>query len=199
MIQAYYDAPRVFRILDPSGITREMQINVPYDSLDKNFKNKINDVTIGRYDVIVVSGSMLPSNRWAQLEYYMEMYKMGLIDRVEALKKTEVVDVEGVEGRMNELQRAQQYIAQLEEELKTIQGDLQTANREAVAANKRVEVYKFKSELDSMKFMGKATQELNLKRMQDELSMNTERLQMNMKLDREKAKQKPKGKTNAKR
>ena len=199
MIQAYYDAPRVFRILDPSGITREMQINVPYDSLDKNFKNKINDVTIGRYDVIVVSGSMLPSNRWAQLEYYMEMYKMGLIDRVEALKKTEVVDVEGVEGRMNELQRAQQYIAQLEEELKTVQGDLQTANREAVAANKRVEVYKFKSELDSMKFMGKATQELNLKRMQDELSMNTERLQMNMKLDREKAKQKPKGKTNAKR
>lgn len=199
MIQNYYDSPRVFRLLDPSGIIRETKINIPYDGVDQSMKYRLNDVTVGRYDVVVVSGSMLPSNRWAQLEYYMEMYKMGLIDRLEALKKTEVVDIEGVESRMNELQQAHQYIKQLEDELAQIKGDLQTAHREAVAANKRVEVEKFKSRLSEMQSMGKSVQELYLKRMQDELNMNTERLRMNMQLDRERLKNKTKGKSNARK
>lgn len=199
MIQNYYDSPRIFRLLDPSGLTREAKINVPYDGVDPNLKFKLNDVTVGRYDVVVVSGSMLPSNRWAQLEYYLEMYKMGLIDRVEALKKTEVVDVEGVEFRINEMQQMKQYISQLEGELKKIEGDLQTAQREAVTANKQVEVEKFKSELVRMQATGKATQEVYTKRMQDEFNMNSERLQMNLQLEKEKLKNKPKGKSNAKR
>ena len=200
MIQAYYDTPRVFRLLDPSGITREAKINVPYDELQGELKYKLNDVTVGKYDVVVVSGSMLPSNRWAQLEYYLEMYKMGLIDRVEALKKTEVVDVEGVEARMNEMEQMKQYIAQLQNELKKVQGDLQTAHREAVSANKQVEVEKFKSKLSEMAAMGKSTQEVYLKRMADEMNMNTERLQMGLQLEKEKFKNKQtKGKPNAKR
>lgn len=199
MIQNYYDSPRIFRLLDPSGLTREAKINVPYDGVDPGIKFKLNDVTVGRYDVVVVSGSMLPSNRWAQLEYYLEMYKMGLIDRVEALKKTEVVDVEGVESRMNEMQQMKQYIGQLEAELKKIEGDLQTAQREAVTANKQVEVEKFKSRLVEMQATGKATQEVYTKRMQDEFSMNSERLQMGLQLEKEKLKNKPKGKSNAKR
>ena len=200
MIQAYYDAPRVFRLLDPSGVTKEVQINIPYDETPSDMKYKINDVTVGKYDVIVVSGSMLPSNRWAQLEYYMEMYKLNLIDRVEALKKTEVVDVEGVETRMNEMMQMRQYIGQLEEELKKVQGDLQTAHREAIAANKQVEVEKFKTRLKEMEAMGKSTQEVYLKRMQDEMNMNTERLQMGLQLEKEKFKNKQtKGKPNGKR
>jgi hypothetical protein len=47
---------------------------------------KINDITVGKYDIIVVSGSTLPSNRWARFEYYMELYKSGLIDQTEVLK-----------------------------------------------------------------------------------------------------------------
>ena len=33
---------------------------------------RINDVTVGRYDIKVVSGSTLSSIRWARLEMYRE-------------------------------------------------------------------------------------------------------------------------------
>jgi hypothetical protein len=32
----------------------------------------------------------------ALMQNYMEMYKMGLIDQVEVLKKSELVDIDGV-------------------------------------------------------------------------------------------------------
>ena len=40
--------------------------------------------------------STMPSNKWGEWQMYMEAYQAGLIDKVEALKKTEIFDKEGV-------------------------------------------------------------------------------------------------------
>ena len=44
----------------------------------------------------------------------------------------------------------QNYIAQLENQVKKLQGDLQTSERETVGARKRVETEKFKTQLNKV-------------------------------------------------
>ena len=62
----------------------------------------------------------------------MEAYQAGLIDRTEALMKTDIFDKEGVLKRMDLVQQLQQQLQQAQEAVKNLQGDLQTANRLAV-------------------------------------------------------------------
>ena len=63
------------------------------------------------------------------------------------MKKTEIFDKEGVLQREGEMKKMAGMIQQLQEQVKALSGDLQTAQRESVQDRKRVEVEKFK--LDS--------------------------------------------------
>lgn len=148
MMIATYTTPRVFRMIEPNNAPREVIINQPiYDSTGTVVKYRLNDLQVGEFDVVCVAGSMLPSNRWAQFEYYMQMFEKGAIDQVEFLKKSEVVDVEGVLNRSSQMAQMQQTIQQMEQVIKNLQGDLQTASRKSVAANEALEVEKTKSKL----------------------------------------------------
>ena len=81
---------------------------------------------------------------------YLDAYKLGLVDDVEVLKKSEIFDKEGVLQRKGTMAKMQQYIAQLENQVKKLGGDLQTAERESVSARKRTEVEKFKTRLNDV-------------------------------------------------
>lgn len=170
LMQQIYTEEKIIRLVQPSGLVKESKLNYRGEDLT----GKINDVTVGAYDVVVVTGSTLPSNRWAQFEFYMQMYQQGLIDQVETLKKTEVVDIEGVLERMNTIKMLQQQVAQQEEEIKNLKGDLQTANRETVGARKRVEVEKFKSDLSDQASKAQAATSLYNSRLSDALAMQKE-------------------------
>jgi hypothetical protein len=128
---------------------------------------RVNDVSVGQYDVQVVSGSILPTNRYALLEYYMQLYQMGIIDQVEILKKTDVADADGVMERVGIIRNLQGQLQQAQEEIKRLQGDLQTADREAIQARKRVEVEKFGSQLDKIKNKAQAATIINEQRNRD--------------------------------
>jgi len=78
------------------------------------------------------------------------MFQMGLIDQQEVLKKTELVDVEGVMERAGQMNQMAGELQALQEELKKVKGDLQTATREEVHAKKRLEVEKFSGDLDKI-------------------------------------------------
>tara|TARA_R100000234_G_C4954915_1_gene159078 strand:- start:538 stop:900 length:363 start_codon:yes stop_codon:yes gene_type:complete len=98
----------------------------------------------------------------------MEMFKMGLIDQTEVLKKSELVDVEGVLERAGQMAQMAQMIEQLQAELKQVKGDLQTSDREAVHAKKRLEVEKFSSGLDRISNRAEAATSLYQARLNDE-------------------------------
>jgi hypothetical protein len=106
----------------------------------------------------------MPSNKHAEYQMYLEAYQLGLIDKVEALKKTEIFDKEGVLQRTGEVQRLQQAVSQLQEQNKILSGDLQTAQRESMSDRKRVEVQKFKSELNKVVTGAQAQQKVNTER-----------------------------------
>jgi hypothetical protein len=169
-IQQLYTQRKAFRVLQPNNSMSEYVINKRlYDDKTGEVK-KVNDISVGAYDVIVVSGSTLPSNRYAELEFYMDAYSKGIIDRQEVLKKTEVFDIEGVMQRTDIIGKLQQQLKQAGEEIKKLKGDLQTRDRESVNLKKKVEVEKFKTGLDKSKNKAESATSLYERRLDDELS-----------------------------
>jgi hypothetical protein len=147
LMQQLYTEEKVIRLVQPNGTEKEERFNF-YKEMDNGVVKRFHDIGAGRYDIVVVSGSTLPTNRMALLDTYMQMHQAGLIDQVEVLKKSELVDVEGVLARFGQMQQMAQQIEALGEELKKVKGDLQTADREAIHAKKRLEVEKFSTDLD---------------------------------------------------
>ena len=174
LIQYVYTDEKVFRLMQPNNRPLEMQINSPiYDDIG-NLMGKINDITIGKYDVIVLSGSTLPSNRWARFEYYMQLYQSGLIDQVEVLKQTDVADMEGVMERAGQMQQMQSQLQAQAQEIKNLKGDLQTAQRESLHDRKRVEVKEFEKKLAKAEAKVEMAQKLYQTRLADELKVAKE-------------------------
>ena len=170
LMQQLYTSRKIFRVVNPNNSLSEYVINKKLVD-DKSGEIKIiNDITVGKYDVIVVTGSTLPSNRYAELEFYMDAYQKGIIDRQEVLKKTEVFDMEGVMQRTDMIAKLQSQLEQAGQQIKQLKGDLQTRDREAVNLRKKVEVEKFKGDLDQVSNKAKSAGTLYEKRLDDSLS-----------------------------
>ena len=177
LMQQIYTEEKVIRLVQPDGRTTEATVNQPlYDQFTMEEMGRVHDVTVGRYDIIPVAGSTLPSNRFAQLETYMQMFQAGIIDQLEVLKKTEVVDTEGVMQRMSMINQLQQQLQASQEEIKRLTGDLQTAEREEIHAKKRLEVEKSKTNLKDSELTARKATQLYEARLGDSLS----NLQQNM-------------------
>lgn len=146
----HYSFEKSFRIVQPNNDVTEFTVNNRlYDDKSQQLISIKNDITSGQFDIRIVAGSTMPSNKYAEYQMYMEAYQLGLIDKVEALKKTEIYDKEGVLQRTGEVQKLQSIISQLQDQIKNLSGNLQTAQRESVTDRKRVEVEKFKSKLNT--------------------------------------------------
>ena len=170
LIQFVYQSEKTIRLIQPNNKPMEVKINQNiYDDVSGQLIEKINDITVGKYDIIVVSGSTLPSNRWARFEYYMELYKAGLIDQTEVLKQTDVADMEGVLARAGQMQQLQGQVQQQTEQIKKLEGDLQTAQRESIHDRKRVEVKEFEKKLAKAEAKAEMATQLYKERASDEL------------------------------
>ncbi len=170
LMQQLYTTQKIFRVVQPNNSLSEYIINKQLVDDKTGEIQIINNITIGKYDVVYVAGSTLPSNRYAELEFYMDAYKNGIIDRQEVLKKTEVFDMEGVMQRTDTIAQLQQQLQQAGEQIKKLKGDLQTRDREAVNLRKKVEVEKFKTDMDQVANKSKAAGVLFEKRLGDEMS-----------------------------
>jgi len=149
--KGHYTFQKTFRIVQPNNDITEFSVNNRlYDDKSNELMQIENDISLGQHDVRIISGSTLPSNKVAEYNMYLEAYKLGLVDDVEVLKKTEIYDKEGVLQRKGMMAKMQSYIQQLEGQVKELSGDLQTADREAVHAKKQVITEKFKSDLNEV-------------------------------------------------
>jgi hypothetical protein len=169
IMQQLYTTEKVVRLLQPNNTLNEYMINKKmYD--DKSGEIKVlNDITVGKYDVVVVTGSTMPTNRMAQLEMYMDAYEKGIIDKQEVLKKTEVFDMQGVLERTDLLGQLQEQMKQASETIKQLQGDLQTREREIYHAKMKAEIEKSKADLKSTSNKEKMSGTLFEKRLDDAL------------------------------
>lgn len=147
----HYTFQKKIKIVQSNNNLTEFTINNRlYDDKRLEIMSIENDISLGQHDIRVISGSTLPSNKQVEYNTYLEAYKLGLVDDVEVLKKTEIFDKEGVLQRKGRMAQMQSYIAQLENQVKKLSGDLQTSEREMVSSRKRTEVEKFKTRLNEV-------------------------------------------------
>ena len=177
LAKSHYNFQKTFRIAQPNNDINEFTVNKRlYDDKSKELMSIENDVSVGQFDIRIIGNSTMPSNKWGEWEIYMQAYQSGLIDKVEALKKTDIFDKEGVLSRTEQIQQLQQALAGAQEQIKKVSGDLQTAHRESIQARKRTEVEKFKAELSKDSSSRKAEDKLAIGRLKDAVKLESEKL-----------------------
>ena len=174
--KSHYNFQKTFRIAQPNKDINEYTVNKKiYDDKTQEITKIENEIAVGQFDIRVIGNSTMPSNKWGEWEIYMQAYQSGLIDRVEALKKTDIFDKSGVMQRTDQIQQLQQALQQAQEEIKKVSGDLQTAHRESISARKRTEVEKFKAELNKTNADTKAASKLSIDRLKDAVKLESEK------------------------
>ena len=177
MAKGHYTFSKTFRLVQPNNDLDEYTINKRlYDDKTNSLIQIQNDISIGQFDIRIIGNSTMPSNKWGEWSVYMEAYKAGLIDRVEALKKTEIFDKQGVMQRTDEVAQLQGQLQQYEQEIKKLQGDLQTAHRESIASRKRTEVEKFKGKLKESELDEKSRVKDNMNKLTSAVKLETEKM-----------------------
>jgi hypothetical protein len=173
-----YTYKKYFRTAQANNDMTEVTVNFYDDATQTIIDIQKDKNNIEQHDIRIVPGSTLPTSKYAELNVYLEAYQLGIIDKLEVLKKNpEIFDKEGILKRFGEIEQLQGANAQLQEEVKNLQGDLQTARRESVADRKRVEVQKFKSRLDSVTSDAKADKRISANELTNKVMLESERLQ----------------------
>lgn len=168
LIPHVYTEKKIVRLLKPNNQVKETVFNdVSYEN---GAKQIINDLSTINADIVMVSGSMLPTNRWARSEYYTGLFEKGILqDASVILRESEIPDVEQVIQKQDRERNLMQYVQQLEQQLKQSQGLLQTKSREVIQAQEKVAVEKTKSNLKGFETELKSKAQLAQMRMGDEV------------------------------
>ena len=177
--KSHYNFQKTFRIVQPNNDITEYTVNKKlYDDKTKELMSIENELAVGAFDVRVIGNSTMPSNKWGEWNVYMEAYQAGLIDKVEALKKTEIFDKAGVLERTDMVAQLQQQLQAAQEEIKKLSGDLQTSNRAEVQSRKKVEVEKFKGKLKEQEFDSKTQNKVSIDKLSNAVKLESEKLRL---------------------
>ena len=172
-----YTYKKYFRVAQPNNDLNEVTVNMYDDATQTIIDIQKDKYNIEQHDIRIVPGSTLPTSKYAELNVYLEAYQLGIVDKVEVLKKNpEIFDKEGILKRFSDIEQLKSMNAQLQEQIKELQGDLQTARRESVADRKRVEVQKFKSRLDNISADAKADKRISANELTTKVKLESERL-----------------------
>ena len=188
----HYTYKKVFRVVQPNNDMSEYMVN-HYNDKSQAIGEMMNDLTIGQYDVNIIGNSTMPSNRWGEWSIYMEAYQAGLIDRTEALMKTDIFDKEGVLQRMDIIQQLQGQLQGAQEQIKKLSGDLQTAQRESVSSRQRTEVEKFKGKLKETELDSKSANIMQVDKLTNAVKLEVEKSRLRGQAQADKEKLQAKG------
>ena len=175
--KGHYTFQKIFRLIQPNNNINEVSVNLYTDMTETVMDIAKDRNNIGQHDIRIEPGSTLPTSKWAEYGVYFEAYQAGLVDRTEVLKKNpEIFDKESILSRMSEIAQLQQANEQLQQQVKALRGDLQTAQRESVQDKKRVAVEKFKRDLAGVRADAKADKKVQTNKFADTVKFELEKL-----------------------
>ena len=192
--QSVYTAHKVFRIVQPSALQeeREVQINVPMYNDFGEAIGRFMDYEVARFDIRIITGSTLPLNRWAYLAELKDMMQLGIIDDLAVLAETDIKDKELIAERKSQLAQLQGQVSGLEEQVKDKEGTIETLERQLVQAGIKGKVMQAEMEIDKQKnqvqnktekeyLETQAKQKLLRNRMSEDASSNQKQARADMK------------------
>lgn len=177
-----YTEPKLIRITgEDNEDYQELFLNQTVYDAETGKLRKVNDTQVGEYDLVVVDGSAMPTNRMALLSTYMEMYQLGIIDREEVLKKTDVVNKKKVMERMSESAQLAAQLEQASETIKNLEGLNQTMRRQLQQSEVNQEIQKGGEQIRQAVDQTKLQQQLIQQRMADELTLMRKKAELGIK------------------
>lgn len=146
-----YNTRKMIRLLLPNHHNPITTIlNDPVRGEDERIK-LVNDVVTMRYDVRLISGSMMPSNRSQERAELMQTYQLGILKDPEwYIRKSDFENTDEMLERESLVNQLMGQVQQLIEQVKSLEGQLQTKSREVIQMNEKVAVEKTKSNLKGM-------------------------------------------------
>ena len=151
--QALYTAHKVFRIVQPSSIQedREVQINVPlYNDMGEAI-GKWRDYSVAKFDIKIIAGSTLPVNRWAYLEELKQLLEVGVVDDIAVLAETDIRNKDKIAQRKSMYSQMQGQMSSMEEEIKDQAGTIETLERQLVQAGIKGKIMQAEMEVEKAK------------------------------------------------
>ena len=140
-----YEPSKVIQVVAPNGDTEEASLD-DWSVEAVGFKKKITNI----YDVKIVANSTMPSNRWALVEAYKELYSLGIVDMEAVLRKSDIPDAEQIIERMSENRRLMQMVEEMREVIDRNTKEMATMEGELKHADRQVAVQKFIAELHAL-------------------------------------------------
>ena len=136
-----YDHQRTLRIVSPTGDENEVRLNIPVIDDKTGAVKKLYDMETARFDVRVVVGSTRSKSPMAELQKDLTLLGAGIYDKTQVIMNMKGdIDKASLMQRMGEIGNLQAQLQQAQQELKRMQGDLQTREREVFHANMRAEI-----------------------------------------------------------
>ncbi|MBT4292120.1 hypothetical protein HOD41_05460 [bacterium] len=133
---------------------------------------KMFDYETLKFDIRVISSSTLPTNKEAEEGRWIELQKEGITDDVETIKHIgDIADKEGLMKRKSIYSQQAGQIGQLEEEVKRLKGDLQTAQRGVTTANIQNDILRGGAESQKDVLQTEAEQKNLRSQMKNELNL----------------------------
>tara|TARA_R110002012_G_scaffold204662_1_gene374464 strand:- start:311 stop:727 length:417 start_codon:yes stop_codon:yes gene_type:complete len=122
-------------------------------------------------------GSSLPESKWATYGVYLEAFQLGLVDRIEVLKKNpEIFDKESLMARINENEQLKEQVGQLTQQIEQMNSELEKTTKEKLASRERVQLEKFKSRLSEIQHRVDADRRVNRANLQNTVLRESERV-----------------------
>ena len=189
--QSVYTAHKVFRIVQPSSLQeqRQVEINIPiYNDLGEAI-GKLKDYATANFDVRIVAGSTMPVNRWAYLSELKEMMQMGIVDDIAVLAETDLRNKEQIAKRKSVYSQLSNQVESMEGQLKKQAGTIETLERQLVQAGIKDKVNKAEvqlaqkkgqvgSKLEKQYLETEAEQKLAQKMFRDNANLQKQRIKM---------------------
>jgi hypothetical protein len=147
--QATYTAHKVVRIVQPTGLEDDKQIEINktlYNDLGQAI-GKWNDYATAKFDIRMVAGSTMPVNRWAYLQELKELANSGVIDPMAVLAESDIRNKAKIAERMDKVKQLQGQLGGLEDQIKDKDGTIETLERQLVQLGIKDKVRQAESEI----------------------------------------------------
>lgn len=148
MIPHVYTQQKMIRVLMPNHADPQTFV---FNEPSKNgiITEILNDLTVNKFDLVIADESLMLNNKIARAQMLTEWYQNGIIrDNVPILLSSGLPNVDEIIKRQDIITQLQQQLGQAIEEIKRLKGDLQTATRAEVEAEKKVAVKNFENKLN---------------------------------------------------
>jgi len=177
--QSLYRSHKVFRLVNPNieeGTVRKVEMNIPLYNEQGNAVGRFKDYSTARFDVRMVSGSTLPTSRWALIEEYLRWFELGLIDDIATVAELDIKGKDALMQRKSKLSQAMQQLEVNEDEIKQKDAIIQSLKNQVTQGDIHVASSRAEGEIRKVVLETQTQMKLLKQRMADEYAMLEKRI-----------------------